>query len=178
YGGNIENRSRFALEVVDAVVNAVGPKRTAIRFSPWAQVQDMGMKGPIPQFTHVVTEIKQRHPDLAYIHVVESRVNGQFEVTVVSASQSNDFIRYIWKPRPLISAGGYVRESALRVSEEKGDIIASGRWFISNPDLPVGIKKDIPWTKYDRVTFYLAGQTEGLEKGYIDHPFTTSQVKN
>ncbi|TFK66462.1 NADH:flavin oxidoreductase/NADH oxidase [Pluteus cervinus] len=161
YGGSIENRSRFALEVVDAVVGAVGPQRSAIRLSPWATVQDMGMKDPIPQFTHVVSEIKQRHPDLAYIHVVEPRVNGTDDATAV------------------LGAGGYVRESALKVAEEKGDIIASGRWFISNPDLPIRIKKDVPWTKYGRKTFYVPGQAEGLEKGYLDYPFATPlEVKN
>lgn len=46
--------------------------------------------------------------------------------------QSNDFIREIWRPRPLISAGGYNRELALKVAETKGDLIAFGRFFISN----------------------------------------------
>ncbi|TFK72623.1 FMN-linked oxidoreductase [Pluteus cervinus] len=136
------------------------------------------MKDPIPQFSHVVTEIKRKHPDLAYIHVVEARVSGINDVEVVLESESNDFIRDIWSPRPLISAGGYVRESALKVAEEKGDIIGAGRWFISNPDLPVRIQKDIPWTKYDRNTFYTIDQTEGLEKGYVDYPFASVEVKN
>ncbi|TFK72632.1 FMN-linked oxidoreductase [Pluteus cervinus] len=170
YGGSIENRSRFALEVVDAVAEAVGPRRTGIRFSPWAQVHEMGMKDPVPQFSHVVTEIKRRQPDFAYIHVVEPRVNGMEDVETVLATKSNDFIRDIWSPKPLISAGGYVRESALKRAE--GDIIASGRWFISNPDLPVKSQRDIPWTKYDRKTFYVSGRvTEGWDKGYLDYPF-------
>ena len=72
YGGSIENRARFALEVVDAVAAAVGETKAAIRLSPWSMYQDMRMEDPIPQFSYVVEQLKARHPDLAYIHVVAS----------------------------------------------------------------------------------------------------------
>ena len=58
YGGSIENRARFALEVMDAIVEAVGETKTAIRLSPWMLYQDMGMEDPIPQFTYLVDELK------------------------------------------------------------------------------------------------------------------------
>jgi len=65
----------------------------------------------------------------------------------------------------LISAGGYTRELAIEVVESgKADAIAFGRYFISNPDLPKKIKENIPFTKYDRSTFYGGG-----EKGYTDY---------
>ena len=70
YGGSIENRARFALEVMDALVDAVGASRSAIRLSPWSTYQDMRMEDPIPQFTHFVEQLKARHPDLAFLHVV------------------------------------------------------------------------------------------------------------
>ena len=70
YGGSVENRARFALEVMDALVDVVGASRAAIRLSPWSRYQDMCMKDPVPQFTYLVEELVRRHPDLAYLHVI------------------------------------------------------------------------------------------------------------
>ena len=76
YGGSIENRARFALEVMDALVDAVGASRSAIRLSPWSTYQDMRMEDPLPQFTYLVEELARRHPDLAYLHVITPGVPG------------------------------------------------------------------------------------------------------
>ena len=76
YGGSIENRARFALEVMDAVVAAVGQSKAAIRLSPWSRYQDMRMEDPIAQFSYVVEQFKQRYPDLAYLHVVSPGAFG------------------------------------------------------------------------------------------------------
>ncbi|TFK62756.1 NADH:flavin oxidoreductase/NADH oxidase, partial [Pluteus cervinus] len=171
YGGNIENRSRFGLEVVEAVVKAVGEERTGIRISPWSTFLDMRMKDPIPQFTHYATQLKERFPKLAYLHVVEPRIAGTETIKVEVPNESNDFLRKIWSPGVVISAGGYTRESAIRTTEEKGDVIGFGRYFISNPDLPTRIQKDIPWTKYDRQTFYTPGESQTTAVGYLDYPF-------
>lgn len=92
----------------------------------------MKMNDPVPQFTHFVTALKANHPNLAYLHLVEPRIDGDAEIIDGSEQESNDFIRTIWQPRPLITAGGYARESALKTAEEKGDIIAFGRFYISN----------------------------------------------
>jgi NADPH2 dehydrogenase len=153
YGGSLENRAKFALEVIDAVVKTVGASKTAIRFSPWGRFQgavhpiqivilhtdehhftvDMREADPIRTFAYIVEQVKARHPNLAYIHLVEPRVQG-IEDLVGGApeGEQNDFIRQIWSPRPLITAGGYNRQLALEVAEEKGDIIAFGRHFIAN----------------------------------------------
>ncbi|KAI0803082.1 NADH:flavin oxidoreductase/NADH oxidase [Irpex lacteus] len=167
YGGSIENRARFALEVVDAVVAKVGAEKTGIRLSPWNNFQDMKMKEPIPQFRYVVQKIAEKQPKLAYLHLVEPRVEGSSDRAVVPDEESNDFIREIWQPRPLISAGGYNRELAIEVAEKKGDLIAFGRHYIPNPDLPLRLKKNLPLTKYDRTKFYNAGETVG----YVDYPY-------
>ncbi|KAH9945536.1 hypothetical protein B0H21DRAFT_822999 [Amylocystis lapponica] len=171
YGGSIENRARFALEVVAAVVQAVGAARTGIRLSPFSEWQDMRMADPVPTFTYFVAQLAARHPDLAYVHVVEPRVQGPLD-RVAWEGESNDFLREIWAPRPFISAGGYDRVSALAAAEEKGDLVAIGRFFISNPDLPVRLRKDIPLTKYDRSKFYVVGSDEAA--GYIDYPFAAA----
>ncbi|KAJ7481910.1 hypothetical protein FB451DRAFT_1444661 [Mycena latifolia] len=173
YGGSIENRARFALEVIEAVVAAVGAERTAIRFSPWSRFQDMGMPDPLPTFSHVISQLATRHPTLAYIHLVEPRVNGNVarEPGTVGAHESNDALRALWAPRPLICAGGFARADALAAAES-GSLVAFGRFYISNPDLPARLEQDVPLTAYDRSTFYLTGQDN--PRGYTDYPFATA----
>ncbi|RDX41589.1 NADH:flavin oxidoreductase/NADH oxidase [Lentinus brumalis] len=165
YGGSIDNRCRFALEIVDAVSQAVGEQKTAIRISPWSTFQDMRMVDPVPTFTYLVTRLAEDHPDLAYLHVVQVGISGGTDM-VPAVGESNDFIRKIWLPRPLVSAGGYVREKAMQVAEETGQLIAFGRAFVSNPDLPLRLMKDIPLAAWDRDVFY----TPEDPHGYIDYP--------
>lgn len=74
WGGSIENRSRFAIEVVKAVTKAVGKERVGIRLSPWARFQGMGMADPIPQFSYLIHQLREL--DLAFLHLVEPRVSG------------------------------------------------------------------------------------------------------
>ncbi|KAI0647402.1 FMN-linked oxidoreductase [Trametes meyenii] len=167
YGGSIENRSRFALEVVNAVVDAVGVRKTAIRLSPWSEFQEMRMKDPIPQFTYLVTKLREQYPDLAYIHVVEAGVLGFIDVDSAE-EESNDFIRDIWLPRPLVSAGRYSRESALARAEKTGELIGFGRLFIANPDLPFRLRKNLLLAPWDRKVYY----TPEEPHGYIDYPFS------
>ncbi|KAJ7052277.1 hypothetical protein C8F01DRAFT_1221986 [Mycena amicta] len=165
YGGpSVENRARFPLEVVDAIVKAVGQSKTGVRFSPWGTYQDMYMEDPRPTYSYVVTQLRDCFPDLAYLHVVEPRADAN-----VRAGASNDFIREIWGARPFISAGGYTREIALAVAEEKGDIVAFSRGFIANPDLPYRLLNDIKLTVGDRAYYYVFGSTD--PKGYTDYPF-------
>lgn len=107
------------------IVSRVGPEHTAIRISPWETVQGMRMPDPVPTFTYFVQQLKARHPDLAYLHGIEGKEPGD----------SLDFVREIWSGDGkcvFVSAGGFSRESALRLAEEKGDIVAFGKYFISN----------------------------------------------
>jgi len=103
----------------------------------------MGMKDPVPTYTYLITQIIQRHPDLAYLHVTEKRLESQNKKhnassdTFVAEGAENDFIRDLWSAygtnqRRLITAGGYTRETGMKVSQLKGDLIAYGRLFISN----------------------------------------------
>ena len=137
----------------------------------------MRMKDPTPQFTYFANKIKTRHPDFAYLHLVEPRVQGNMtrEAADIEAHESNDFLRELWAPKPFISAGAYTREVAIQTAEEKGDIIAVGRYFISNPDLPLRWRHDIPLTEYNRDTFYLQG--DASPTGYTDYPFAEKTVE-
>ncbi|KAJ6564446.1 FMN-linked oxidoreductase [Mycena capillaripes] len=173
YGGSPENRCKFSLEVVDAIVAAVGPKKTGIRISPWNTYQNMGMQEPKPTFTYLVRQIVERHPEFAYIHAIEPRIDATTLRVVVPEGWSNDFLRNIWvspqSGRRFISAGGYTRALAFEFAENKDDIIAFGRPFISNPDLPYRLLHDIPLADYDRKRFY--GPSTLDPKGFTDYPF-------
>ncbi|KZP33443.1 FMN-linked oxidoreductase [Athelia psychrophila] len=182
YGGSIENRARFALEVVDAVVKAIGAKKTGIRFSPWGFYGDMRMTDPIPTFSYLVSSLLSAHPDLAFVHVIEPRVNGASDRAdeEVEDHEQNDFIREIARKASgstkIISNGGYTRQQAIDVAEEKGDLVAFGRAYIANPDLPTRLKDDIPLTRGNRETYYMPGNFTGL--GYTDYPFADEPSRN
>ncbi|KAJ7359112.1 hypothetical protein DFH08DRAFT_403618 [Mycena albidolilacea] len=169
YGGSVENRTRFPLEVVEAVVGAIGQKKTALRISPWGTFQDMHFDHPKPTYAHLVTQIRDRYPEFAYLHVVEPRVDGSETLDVIKDGYSNDFIRDIWGDRRLISAGGYTRETAIAAAEEKGDLIAFARPYIANPDLPYRLLHDIALAIGNRALYYAPGSLD--PKGYTDYPF-------
>ncbi|KAJ3994556.1 hypothetical protein F5050DRAFT_462708 [Lentinula boryana] len=170
YGGSIEHRCKFVLDVMQEVANAVGQERVGVRLSPWSLFQNMRMPDPIPTFRYLVTKLKEELPGLAYLHLVEPRINGSKTEVVdnIVHTDSNDFLRDIWRPRILISAGNYTRETGMRTADEKGDLIAFGRFFISNPDLPDRLMRDLPLAPFDRDTFYIRGDISG--RGYTDYP--------
>ena len=76
YGGSIENRARFSLEVMASIVAAVGQTKAAIRLSPWNTFNEVRMEDPVPQFSYLVEQLRERFPDLAYIHVVSPAAMG------------------------------------------------------------------------------------------------------
>ncbi|KAG2082356.1 hypothetical protein BD769DRAFT_1545217 [Suillus cothurnatus] len=164
YGGSIENRSRFALEVTDAIVEAVGAERTAFRISPWGVFSGMGMAEPKPQFSYLVEQLRKHK--LAYIHVVEPMP------AEVSDEKNSDFIRDIWQGvegSTFISTNGHTRNSAIETVDNKGGLIGFGRLFMPNPDLPFRLLKNIALERGDQATWYMPGNlTPG---GYSDWPF-------
>jgi len=84
-----------------------------------------------PQFSHLVTSLKTKYPDLAYLSLLEPRLAKGLD-ELVSTDVTNDFVRDIWAPRPLMSSGGFTLESAEERADQTGDLIAIGRYFISN----------------------------------------------
>lgn len=168
WGGSVENRARFGLEVAKAVADAVGPSKVGIRLSPFSSFQGMRMADPLPQFSYLVKGLKEL--DLSYLHLVESRVHG-----IQDHEQTGDlgFLIDIWNnTSPVFLAGGYEADNAVsRVDNDypnKDIAICFGRHFISTPDLPFRIQIGIPFNKYDRSTFYKVGSPDG----YIDYPFS------
>jgi NADPH2 dehydrogenase len=165
YGGSIENRARFSLEIVDAITEAIGADKTAIRLSPWSTFQDIEVNDTETpaQFTYLFEQLQKRADEgkqLAYVHVVEPRLFGPPEPWA-----TNEPFRKIWKGN-FIRAGGYDRETALEDADKSDNtLIAFGRDFIANPDLVQRLKNNEPLAKYDRTTFYVPGA-----KGYTDYP--------
>jgi NADPH2 dehydrogenase len=164
YGGSIENRSRFATEVTEAVVEAVGASRTAIRLSPWSSYQGMRMQDPVPQFTDLLSRLDKLN--LSHVHLVEGRVKGN---TDIESNDSLDFAFDAYKGTILL-AGGFTSESAKKaVDEQHKDrdvVVVFGRYFTSNPDLVSRVREGVDFTKYDRDTFYDVKNP----KGYVDWP--------
>ncbi|GAA6010318.1 hypothetical protein JCM11491_006265 [Sporobolomyces phaffii] len=178
FGGSVENRARFPLQVVDAVVAAVGAKKTGIRLSPFSTFQGMKMdriEDIHETFSYFATQIRDRHPDFAYIHAVESRIGGNQDVPADEA-ENLDFLYDIWTPRPFLVAGGFKQENAVATAEKyNNSVVVFGRYFISNPDLVARVKEGVPFAEYDRDTFYKLGPSE--TKGYTDYPNATEQQK-
>lgn len=169
WGGSIENRSRFALEVTAAVVKAIGNERTGIRLSPFSTFQDMKMEDPKPTFSYLVQELKKLK--LGHLHLASQQIVGNI-YPESRDSESIDFIFDIWDNQsPVLLAGGFDPKLAKETVEKYHDrdiIVVFGRYFISNPDLPFRIKQGIELTPYNRSKFYINKSPEG----YITYEFS------
>lgn len=166
YGGSIENRARFLLEVVDIAIGIWGRGRVGVRLSPYGTFNDMSDSDPVSLFTYVLKQLNQRQ--IAYVHMIEPRATGAGGGDTVNhdAPSTSTLFKNVFGGT-FISAGGYSPESAnAAVANGQADAIAFGRLYISNPDLAERIRKGLALAPYNRATFY-----GGTEKGYTDYPF-------
>ncbi|ANB77048.1 alkene reductase [Paraburkholderia phytofirmans OLGA172] len=162
YGGPIENRARFLFEVVEAVVSVWGAGRVAARLSPCGAYGTMSDSDPHATFGYVASRLNNY--TLAYLHVIEPRIRGN-EDTVASDSaiSSKDLGRLF--TGTIVAAGGFTAESAEQILRTgDADLVAFGRMFVSNPDLPERLRTGAPLNAYDRSTFY-----GGDGRGYTDY---------
>jgi N-ethylmaleimide reductase len=165
YGGSIENRARFLMEVTRAVVEIWGADRVGVRLSPHGIANDSGEADPMPLYTYVIKSLDPL--GLAYLHFIEPRSSGagRAEVNHQNVPSAMVLFRPIWSGK-LITAGGFTGETAdAAIAAGQADAIAFGRIFISNPDLPRRLARGYPLTPYNRATFY-----GGEETGYTDYP--------
>ena len=163
YGGSIENRARFLMEVVEAVTQVCDSRRVGVRLSPSSTFMDMSDSNPEELFGYVARELNKFN--LAYLHVVEPRIKGDKHDEDESNGLGVKFFRPIFTGT-LISAGGYTRDTGNEVlASGNADLVAYGRLFIANPDLPKRFKLKASLNTYHRPTFYTQGQ-----EGYIDYP--------
>jgi N-ethylmaleimide reductase len=161
YGGSIENRLRFPLEVVKAVINIAGPGRTGIRLSPTNPNGGIADSDPLGTFTAAARVLNAFN--LAYLHIMEPfPESGKAFPSVPYVTPA---IREAYSGN-LIVNGGYDGISGTRaLSEGVADGIAYGVPFLANPDLVERIRRGAPFNIPDMATFY-----GGSKEGYIDYP--------
>src|SRR5258707_5552347 len=169
YGGSIKNRARFLLEVTQAAISVWGADRVGVRIAPSGSYGSMSDSDPAAAFGYVPTEVDRL--GIAYLHVVEPRIKGIEEIVKGQAPIAAQYLRRKYR-RTLIAAGGVTGErGAAIVPSGDAGLVAFGRHFISNPDLPERLRRNLPLTRYDRSTFY-----GGDGRGYIDYPAHADMV--
>ncbi|KAI0123796.1 NADH:flavin oxidoreductase/NADH oxidase [Xylariales sp. AK1849] len=192
YGGSVENRCRFTLEVIKAVSDAVGADRTGIRLSPYNYFQGTKDSDPNAHWSYLCQEIaslsSSQRP--CYVHMVEPRfdevLDEQQKLAALSAYATSTLekgeitpvkqphnsltpFRQILQPAGIkfLAAGAFNRDNVVpKLDEDLADGIVMGRWFISNPDLVERLRNGWELNNYDRDTFYGASPPE---KGYVDY---------
>jgi N-ethylmaleimide reductase len=162
YGGPVENRARFLLEVVEAVASVWGGDRVAVRLAPGGTWNDMADSNPGVLFSYVANQLNRF--GLAYLHVVEPRIKGNVLITEGQGPVAAEQLRKVFQGK-IVAAGGFEPDSAEAIVEKgDADLVAFGRRFISNPDLPLRIREALPLNEYDINTFYTFDA-----RGYTDY---------
>ncbi len=165
YGGSIANRARLAVEVVQAVAEAIGPGRTGARLSPMTTFGNTAERDSQPQalYGHVVERLAPLK--LAFVHVIEGETGGDRAPADAAAPFDYDALRARF-PGAWMVNNGYTRDTAMAaVASGKADLVAFGRPFISNPDLVRRLRENAPLNELRADKLYGGGA-----EGYIDYP--------
>lgn len=162
YGGNIENRNRFVLEVMQGLVSAVGENKAAIRLSPTSTYNNMSHQQPVEQFTSLIEHLNEL--PLSYVHLMKVPFPAdKFPHYPADAVETFGKI----SKHPVIANCGYTRETG-EAELQKGiaKMISYGTLFLANPDLPKRFELNAELNQADRATMY-----GGKDQGYIDYQF-------
>ena len=164
YGGSVQNRARFVLEVTRAVAEAIGADRTGIRLSPWGVFNDMATYPEIDE-TYVYLAEELQKIGVVYLHLVDHQAMGAPAVP----TEIVPIIREKFT-NTLILSGGYNTMAQIDAAlDGNADLVAIGRPFISNPDLVERLEKGLPLAESDQATYYAPGP-DGFADGYTDYP--------
>lgn len=159
WGGSIENRLRFAVEVAKASAAAIGAERVGMRISPYGVFNGMSPDAEMDAlYEHLIAELNSI--GLAYIHIVDHSSMGAPEVSPALKAK----LRAAFKGKYILSGGYDLARANADLDAQRGDLVAFGRPFISNPDLVEKLRNDMPLASPDFNTFYTPG-----EKGYTDY---------
>lgn len=157
YGGSVENRARFLLEITDTAVSVFGVDRVSVKLSPRNPFNGMSDSNPEETYLYVIDELERRK--IGMLHLMEPS-QLPTEMPSLAAEARKKFTG------TLVLNLGYDKISAeAAVSQGKADAVSFGTLFISNPDLPERLAEGVPLAPADRDTFYGGG-----EMGYIDYP--------
>lgn len=166
YGGSLENRCRFALEVVVAVVNEIGADKVGVRLSPFSEYAETVDSNP-EALALYMAELLNKH-GILYCHMIHPRLKATREKSELPHSLLP--VRQAFSGT-LIVAGGYNRDEGNKaIATHYADLVAYGRLFLANPDLPKRFELNAPLNKYNKYTFY----TPDPVVGYTDYPFLES----
>lgn len=173
YGGPIENRIRFALEVAEAVADSIGRDKTGIRLSPSGIFNGMSDSSPVETFTALVKELNKLQ--LAYLHVMEPYSppgkNLEPPERYLQWGEVAKHFRKFWDGILIANSGFDTEEGEALIGAGHADMLAFGKLYISNPDLDKRIENGISLNKWNSSTFY-----GGDDRGYIDYP-TIAEVE-
>ncbi len=159
YGGSRENRIRFLLEVVDAVIESIGADKVGVRLAPFITFKDMNCPDIVPTILEASKELQAR--DIAYMHLSEA----DWDDAPIIPESFRIELRTIFT-NTIIVAGSYTQERADEVlNKGYADLIAFGRPFVSNPDLISRLENNYELAELDGTTLF-----GGNELGYIDYP--------
>ncbi|TXG53354.1 hypothetical protein EZV62_022523 [Acer yangbiense] len=164
YGGSLENRCRFALEIVEAISNEIGAHRVGIRLSIFADYMESGDSNPKALGLYMAESLN-KYGGILYCHMVEPRMK-----TLGEKFDTHNSLLPMRKAfnGTFLVAGGYGNEDGnIAVVEGYADLVVYGRLFLANPDLPKRFELDAPLNKYNRDTFYIPDPVIG----YTDYPF-------
>jgi N-ethylmaleimide reductase len=165
YGGSIENRARFGLEVTDAILKIYPRARVGIRLSPVSPANDALDSDPMRLFGYFVSELSRR--GLAYIHLIEGATGGArdispFDYAALRASFGGAYI----------GNNGYTRDMAIdAVTSGAADLVAFGKDYIGNPDLVERLRTNAPLAASVQATWYGGGA-----EGYTDYPVMSKKA--
>ena len=166
YGGSIENRARILFEVIDAIKGVMPENRIGARLNPsFNEIFGITVdEETIPTFEYIVEKLNSYN--LAYLHLSEP-FNDVTNVPFAETNIAKHF-RSLYKGCLMINNKFNQEKGNSVLKENLADLVAFGRLFISNPDLPKRFELSGDLTRYDKNTFYTPG-----EKGYTDYPLLT-----
>lgn len=171
YGGSIENRARFLLEVVEAVCQVCQGDRVGIKLSPSNTFYGMQDSNPIATFSYVIEQLNQF--PLAYIHLMEPNEQDLATREVINPVIST--FRPLYQGL-IITNGGYDKNQGNQIlSTGEADLVSFGKLFIANPDLPERFAIDAPLNSPNPATFY-GRENQDFSLGYTDYPSLALQV--
>ncbi|MCC2545545.1 alkene reductase [Hymenobacter sp. BT175] len=167
YGGSVENRARFALEIVQAAADVLGADRVGIRLAPNGSMGGIKDADRLGTFSYLTEQLNRF--GLAYLHVIEA-LPGHPMAAPAGQPAIAPALRQIFRG-PFILNGGYTQETAeSALANKEADLVSFGVPFIANPDLVERYQQGAALNTPDPATFYGGG-----EKGYIDYPAIAEQ---